>query len=243
MALDDTQYQTLAPDAAMALLEKANVRVVPMHLMPSDAAEEWFDQRSIQFPVAVKIAAPFIAHKAKVGGVRLGCQTPEEVLRAKDSVLSAAARGLDGVQAGQLRQAGVYVQSMRHGDLEVVLSVKRDPAFGPLVGFGLGGWSVELWNDIALRRPPLKHRDIEALLNNTRAGALISSSDRFTSALQDLRTAIAGIAQLALEMDTELGELEANPLIVGSDGAYAVDALGSALVRSASSDQKGCSQR
>jgi acetate---CoA ligase (ADP-forming) len=243
MALGDTQYQTLAPDAAMALLEKANVRVVPMHLMPSDTAEEWFDQRSIQFPVAVKVAAPFIAHKAKVGGVRLGCQTPEEVLRAKESVLSAAARGLDAAQAGQLREAGVYVQSMRHGDVEVVLSVKRDPAFGPLVGFGLGGWAVELWNDIALRRPPLKHRDIEALLNTTRAGALISSSDRFTSALQDLRTAIAGIGQLALEMDTELGELEANPLIVGSDGAYAVDALGSALVRSASSDQKGYAQR
>ena len=155
----------------------------------------------------------------------------------------AAACGLDAVQAAQLREAGVYVQSMRHGDLEVVLSVKRDPAFGPLVGFGLGGWAVELWNDIALRRPPLKHRDIEALLNTTRAGALISSSDRFTSALQDLRTAIAGIGQLALDMDSELGELEANPLIVGSDGAYAVDALGSALVRSASSDKKGGSQR
>jgi hypothetical protein len=239
MAIGDAQYQTLAPDEAMALLEKANVRVVPMHLMPSDAGEEWFGHREIKFPVAVKIAARFIAHKAKVGGVRLGCQTPDEVLRAKDSVLSAAARGLDAAQARQLREAGVYVQTMRHGELEVVLSVKRDPAFGPLVGFGLGGWAVELWSDIALRRPPLKPRDIDALLNTTRAGALICSGDRFRSALQDLRTAIAGIGQLALEMDGELGELEANPLIVGTDGAYAVDALGSAQVLSRSSGREG----
>jgi len=243
MAIVDVQYQTLAPHEAMGLLEKANVRVVPMHLMSCDDSEEWFDEKHITFPVAVKIAARFIAHKAKVGGVWLGCQTPEQVLRARESVLSAAARSLDDARARQLREAGVYVQSMRHGDLEVVLSVKRDPAFGPLVGFGLGGWAIELWKDVALRRPPLKPRDIEALLNTTRAGALIASNDRFASALQDIRTAMAGIGQLALEMDGKLGELEANPLIVGSDGAFAVDALGSALMRSPSSDQEGFAQR
>lgn len=243
MAIGDARYQTLPPHEAMALLEKADVRVVPMHLMPSDAGHEWFGGKNIEFPVAVKIAADFIAHKAKVGGVWLGCQTPEEVLHARESVLTATAAGLDGARAQQLQDAGVYIQTMRQGDLEVVLSVKRDAAFGPLVGFGLGGWAIELWKDIALRRPPLKQRDIDALLNTTRAGALVTSSDRFTKALHDIRAAIAGIGQLVLEMDDELGELEANPLIVGSDGAFAVDALGSVIVRSAPANQEGTSTR
>ncbi len=224
----------LLPHEASDLLEANGVRVAPVHLVGMDAGIEVIEALDLTYPVAVKIAAAEIAHKAKYGGVVLGCQDPGAVLEAKttierDVTRAMAARGEDHVVLG------VYVQPMLLGDLEVLLGIQRDPDFGPLVAFGLGGWAVEVWEDLSFRRPPLTDRDVDSLLSSTRAGALLSSTpDRFGRAIADLRRGIEGMSRLAIELADTLIELEANPMLVNASGAFAVDAVG--LIATSSTD-------
>lgn len=216
----------LAPDQAIKLLERARIRVIPVYLVAPDAQLPYVEALAVDYPVAVKIAAVDIAHKAAVGGVVLGCRGPDEVIAARDRILADVGANMCS-QGRDVVLSGVYVQSMVRGDLEVVLGIQRDPDFGPLVAFGLGGWAVETWADLNFRRPPLRARDVDSILCSTRAGALLSRhTDRFARALQDLRAGIEGLGELALELEDSLIELEANPLVVNAAGAFAVDAIG-----------------
>lgn len=175
----------------------------------------------IGFPVALKLISPDILHKSDIGGVLLNVNDADAA-RAGFSGIIARARAAQ--PDAHIR--GVQVQRMVAGGQEVIVGVKRDPTFGPLVMFGLGGVYVEALADVSFRLAPLTHEDAEALIDEVRSAKLLAGlrgappADR--AALVD---AIVRIGQLAAD-HPEIAELDVNPLLVlpRGQGVIAVDA-------------------
>ncbi|MEE8356376.1 MAG: acetate--CoA ligase family protein, partial [Anaerolineales bacterium] len=122
----------------------------------------------IGYPVVLKIASPDILHKTDVGGVKVGLETPDQLRDAFDLMIYRIERFLPDAQVW-----GCQVQEMAPpGGLEVLIGMNRDPQFGPLVTFGLGGIYVEALKDVTFRVAPFTRLDAEAMLNEIRSKAL-----------------------------------------------------------------------
>jgi acyl-CoA synthetase (NDP forming) len=167
--------------------------------------------REIGYPVVLKTLGA--EHKSDVGGVVLGIPD-EAALRAEYSAM-APRLGSD-----------VTVQPMIESGVEISVGVVRDPAFGPLLVVAAGGTLVELLNERVVALPPLSRAGGLRLLDGMRVGALLAgwrgAAPVDMTALADV---IAAFSTLAIELGDAIDAVEANPVIVSSDGAVAVDAL------------------
>lgn len=175
----------------------------------------------IGYPVVLKIASPDILHKTDVGGVRVGLRSEQEVRDAFELMIYRTQRYLP-----EARVLGCLVQEMAPpGGLEVLVGMNRDPQFGPLVTFGLGGIYVETLKDVTFRIAPFSVHEAGQMLNEIRARALLDGVrgqppvDK--AAIVD---ALLRIGQLVQDFP-EIAELDINPLIVYPQqrGAIAID--------------------
>ena len=114
---------------------------------------------SIGGSVALKAAGALIQHKTEAGLVLLDLRTPEEVAAAYATLAERAGEALEGV----------LVEQMVAGSREFLVGMKRDPAFGPVVTFGLGGTMTEVFRDIVLAIPPIADGDVAELLGRIKA--------------------------------------------------------------------------
>ncbi len=187
----------------------------------------------IGYPVVLKVASPDILHKTDVGGVRVGLQDAADVKDAFDLITYRAARYLP-----EARLWGCVVQKMAPPGLEVLIGMNRDPQFGPLVTFALGGIYVEILKDAAFRLAPFSRAEAEAMLDEIRASPLLEGVrgeppvDR--EALVD---ALLRVGQLATDFP-EIEELDINPFMVYERGQGG-SALDMRLVLAAQSDGSG----
>lgn len=173
------------------------------------------------FPVALKVVSDRIIHKTDVGGVILDRRDPEEVRRGYDSIVAKArAAGLeDSVQ-------GVLVQRYLSEGVEAVIGTTLDPAFGPLIMFGLGGAYVELMRDVVFRLHPMTEYDIDSMIREVRAYDLLKgyrgSPPADVAALRDL---LARVSQMITDLP-ELIEMDLNPvkILPARRGCVVVDA-------------------
>jgi acetate---CoA ligase (ADP-forming) len=175
----------------------------------------------IGFPVVLKIASPDILHKTDVGGVKVGLRNPEEVRDAFELMVYRAERYIPDANIW-----GCLVQQMvPQGGLEVLVGMNRDPQFGPLVTFGLGGIYVETLKDVTFRIAPFSKQEAEQMLQEIRAHALLDgvrgqpAYDK--EAIVDV---LLRIGQLVGDFP-EIAELDINPLMVYPQkrGAIAID--------------------
>lgn len=162
-------------------------------------------------PVALKLVAASLLHKSDVGGVRTGLRTAEDVSAAANQLWAdARARGIT--------PDGILVQPMVTGGLELAIGVVRDPAFGPLVGVGLGGTEVELEADMHFRVAPLTDRDAAEVIRETRAyPRLLAHRGRPAGDLPALTDLLLRVSLMADDLP-ELTELDFNPVIVLPEG-------------------------
>jgi acetyltransferase len=167
----------------------------------------------IGYPVVLKVASPDILHKTDVGGVRVGLQNPTDIRDAFDLITYRAQRYLP-----EARLWGCLVQKMAPPGLEVLIGMNRDPQFGPLVTFGLGGIYVETLKDVAFRIAPFSRREAEDMIGEIRAHALL---DGVRGEPPTDKTAVVNallrIAQLVIDFP-EIVELDINPFIVYEEG-------------------------
>ncbi len=175
----------------------------------------------IGYPVVLKIASPDILHKTDVGGVKVGLENAEQVRDAFELMIYRAQRYLP-----QAHLWGCLVQQMvPAGGLEVLIGMIRDPQFGPLVTFGLGGIYVETLKDVTFRIAPFPVQSAENMLTEIRAHAILDGVrgeppvDK--AAIIDT---LLRIAQLVQDFP-EIVELDINPLMVypKGQGAIAID--------------------
>jgi acetate---CoA ligase (ADP-forming) len=175
--------------------------------------------RTVGFPVVLKMASPDIVHKSDVGGVRLGVRSPDEVRSAYEALLADVAR-----RVPEARVDGVLVQHQLDGGRETIVGVTRDPVFGPLVMFGLGGVFVEVLRDVAFRMPPLDERTANEMVRAIRGiGILTGARGTAPSDLAAIADVLRRVGQLA-EDHPRIAELDVNPLMARDEGAVALDA-------------------
>ncbi|HTY65015.1 MAG TPA: acetate--CoA ligase family protein [Alphaproteobacteria bacterium] len=171
----------------------------------SDAA------RKLSGPVVVKILSRAVAHKSEIGGVAVGVAAEHVAERCR--TMSAAAA------AAKAPIEGFLVQEQIRDGIEMILGFHRDPQLGPAILLGLGGIATELFDDTAIRLPPLGPRDAQAMIAELKSAALLHGfRGRPKADVAALADAILAFQAMVLALEDRLGEAEINPLFVLPQG-------------------------
>jgi acyl-CoA synthetase (NDP forming) len=171
------------------------------------------------FPAVLKIVSPDVAHKSDVGGVKLGLESKEDVEAAFEEIAAA-------VKAAQPKAQieGVAVQKMAPAGTEVIVGMSKDPQFGPVMMFGLGGILVEVLKDVAFRIVPLEPKDAREMVREIKGFPVLEGVRGQPPAdLAALEKLILQVSDF-VEAHPEIDELDLNPVFAYPDGVLAVDA-------------------
>jgi acetate---CoA ligase (ADP-forming) subunit beta len=185
--------------------------------------EEAIDKAKVmQFPLVMKVVSPHIVHKSDYGGVMVGLQTLEEVDQAFDCIYENARK--KGISSKDIE--GVVIQEMIDGLEEIIVGIKRDPLFGPILVIGIGGIFVELFKDVQLGICPLTVEDIFKMIGKLKGYPLL---DGFRGRKRTDIAALVSLSQNVVKMAMEneqIIEMDLNPVILKEEGygAIAVDA-------------------
>jgi acetate---CoA ligase (ADP-forming) len=177
--------------------------------------------RGIGYPVVLKIVSPDISHKTDVGGVEVGLDSDPAVRAAAERMTRTVRH-----RAPRARLAGFEVESQVVGGKEVLVGIQRDPYFGPIVVFGMGGIYVEILRDVTFRLAPVRPLGAQHMIESVRGYPVLKGArGESASDLAALAEAIERVSQLAVDRP-EVAELDLNPLIVrpAGRGVVAVDA-------------------
>jgi acetyltransferase len=215
----EQQRRTLTEIESKAILSAYGIPVNPT-IAVSSAAEAVRAAKEIGFPVVLKVNSPDITHKSEVRGVRFYLRTAQEVQAAFEQIVAAAR-----AHNAAARVLGVTVESQEgEADCELLLGSKRDPDFGPLILFGLGGTFTEVMEDWAIDLPPLNLHLARSLIQRTRVYRVLQGYRHVPPANLDLLGEIlVRISQLVTDFP-EIIELDINPLMLVNGKAVAVDA-------------------
>lgn len=201
-------------------LLKAYGLPAPEGRLATSAAESARIAKSIGFPAVLKIQSRDILHKVDVGGVQLNIQTEEQARNAYESIISSVRARLPEAIID-----GVYVTQQAPKGAEVILGMKRDPSFGPVILFGLGGTFVEIYQDTSLRVAPLTSIEAMEMVQQIKAYPILSGArGRQPKDVNGIVDALLRLSQMTMA-HPEIRELDINPLIVldEGEGCFAVD--------------------
>ncbi|MFN3267828.1 MAG: acetate--CoA ligase family protein [Zestosphaera sp.] len=180
----------------------------------------------IGYPVVLKIVSPDIVHKSDVGGVKLNLSSSEEVRRSFDEILRSVR-----IKAPEAKITGILVQEMIPQSLEVIVGATRDPTFGPVLLFGLGGIFVEVLKDVSFRITPLTRYDAETMLTEIKAAKILDgyrgTPPRDKEAIIDIVLKLAKF----MEEHESVTDVDLNPVMVFEVGRGAKVADARILIR------------
>ncbi|WP_235889811.1 acetate--CoA ligase family protein [Brucella haematophila] len=181
------------------------------------ALPEQFDN-----PVVLKVLHEKLAHKTEVGGVALNIKSRADAIIAAEKMVASVER-----HDPSIKLENFLLEPMQSAPLaELIVGVKRDPLFGQVLLIGAGGILVELLKDAATLLLPVSRSEVRSALQNLKSFSLLDGfRGRPKADLEAVVDAIMAIASYADEHHETLLELDVNPLMVGADGAVAVDAL------------------
>ncbi len=177
--------------------------------------------QQIGFPVVMKIWSPDIIHKSDVGGVKVGLRSVSEVMDAFDLMMYRIPK-----KQPKAAIQGVLVEKMATGGKEVILGMNRDPRFGPLMMFGMGGTMVEVLKDVSFYLAPVTDGEAKQMLKSTKTYQMLKGVRGDEGVDVDaLAEGIQRLSQLVTEFP-QIKELDINPFLVGPYGTtpIAVDA-------------------
>jgi acetate---CoA ligase (ADP-forming) len=213
----------LSEPQALALLGAAGLRTVP-HRVVQSADEAVAAARALGYPVVMKVVSADITHKSDVGGVALGLADDDAVRAALASMQAAVAR-----QAPQACIDGWLVAPLLRGGVECILGIQRDPVFGPMVMFGLGGVFVEIVGDVALHSAPVTPEQALQMMRSTRAWPLLNGArGRPPADVDALAQQIAALSRWAVACGDTLASVDVNPYLAlpaAQGGGCALDGV------------------
>jgi acetyltransferase len=212
--------KSLSETESKRILDCYGIRV-PREIVARDPDAAAEAASTIGGKVALKIVSPDILHKTEAGGVRLGLSVAEDVRAAAQEILASASR-----YAPQARIDGVSVQEMAPSGVEIVLGMKNDRQFGPLVAVGLGGIMVELLGDTAVRLAPIGETAARDMLASLKGYPLLTGfRGRPGVDVDGLVDAICRLSELAHDLADVIDQIDVNPVIASGAGVLAADAL------------------
>ncbi|MDX9819783.1 MAG: GNAT family N-acetyltransferase, partial [Desulfococcus multivorans] len=176
--------------------------------------------REMGYPLVMKIHSPDIPHKTDAGGVRLDLRCDADVCEAYNQIISSARE-----YKPDARMEGVTIQPyFSNPDFEILMGGKRDPSFGPVILFGMGGIFTEVLKDRALGLPPMNRLLARRLMQETKAYALLQGyRNRPAADMERLEEMIVRLSQLLIDFP-EIAELDMNPVLIKDGNPVAVDA-------------------
>ncbi len=197
---------------SMDILKAYDIPVVPSKIAKKlsdviSSAEE------IGYPVVMKILSPDISHKTDVGGIRLNLQHADDVERAYKSMMSDVKHYMPDA-----RITGVQLQKMIDGGKEVIIGMDRDPQFGPLLMFGLGGTYVEFLKDVSFAVAPISMPEAKKMVSSIKTYPMIAGvRGEAASDIDSIVQTLLKVSQLVTDFP-EILEFEINPLMVMPEG-------------------------
>ncbi len=190
---------------------------VPEGRMVSTAEEAMEAASQLGYPLAMKIVSPDIIHKSDVGGVKLNLTTEQEVADSFELMMIRVSRAAPGAFL-----EGVYLERMVTKGREVILGMTRDPQFGPMLMFGLGGIFVEVLHDVSFHLAPITQTEAMSMLMGTRSYKLLEGfRGQSRVDITMIAEALQRISQLVTDFP-QIAELDINPFMVGGPGEESV---------------------
>jgi acyl-CoA synthetase (NDP forming) len=205
--LNEAEAKTLLREFGVPVVQEAVVK---------DEQEAIRVAGEMGYPLVIKGLGSTLAHKTERGLVRLNLNSPQDIREALKAITTAAVDELDGF----------LIQPQIEGKRELVAGLFRDPQFGPVVMFGIGGVFTEAFADVSFRLAPITETDVEAMLAEIRATVFLGKfrGEEAVNRQQIMQT-LSGLSRIGLEFP-EIAEIDINPLLVSPDGRLrAVDAL------------------
>ena len=200
------------------ILKQVGISVVEARLAKNQK-EVVSMSRKIGFPVVLKIISPDVVHKTDSGGVKLSLKNVSEVKKAYHEILEAV-----GKQYPDAVIHGISVQKMVRPGTEVIVGTSKDPQFGPVIMFGLGGIFVEILKDVSFRVVPVNRKDAQEMTEEIKGYALLRGyRGKEPANIPALVEIILRVSNFIHE-NPQIKELELNPVFAYEDRALAVDA-------------------
>jgi acetyltransferase len=211
--------KVLFPHEAIAVIEAYGVEA-PGSKLAKTAEEAVTHAETIGYPVVMKVVSPDIMHKTDIGGVELNLTNSQMVRIAFEEIMmkSRKAQPLAKIY-------GITVDKMVPRGREMIIGMSRDPQFGPMIMFGLGGIYVNFLKDVSFRLAPVNEREAQEMMEETRSYTLLKGVRGEAPAdINALRDAIMRIGVMVWDQP-ELKELDINPILVYDEnkGVSALD--------------------
>lgn len=207
---------------AKQLLAAHGIPAVPEKVLGS-AEEAAAYAKQIGFPVVMKIASADIVHKSEIGGVLLNVADADSVREGFQTLLGNAERRVPDAKLD-----GVLVARQIVGGVECFMGIQRDPQFGPVAVFGLGGIFVEVLKDVAFRRCPFDREEARDLILSIKGAPLLQGArGRAPVDLDALSQVLANLSRFAVGAGERLDSIDINPVFAMPEGqgAFAADAV------------------
>jgi acyl-CoA synthetase (NDP forming) len=186
--------------------------------LAKDASQAKEFAKNMGFPVAMKIDSMDVIHKTDSGAVKINVKTEQEAEAAYNEIINNVRSRFDNP-----RIEGVYIQPMVSGT-EIIIGMKRDSQFGPVLAFGLGGIFVEVLKDVSLRIAPIKRENAVAMIKEIRSYKMLEGVRGKPAAnIEALIDILLKLSSLVME-NQNISELDFNPVFVDDKRALLVDA-------------------
>lgn len=192
----------------------------PKNFLATNEEEAIKSSNEIGYPVVMKIVSPEIVHKSESGGVKVGIRNQDQARKAFNDILANVKS-----YNPEATIKGVLVQEMIESAKETILGSKRDPLFGPLIMFGLGGIYVEILKDVVFRLAPINGQDAKEMIESIKTIKLLKGvRGEEPSDLEGIEESLQRLSQLVTDFP-EIEEFDMNPLLVleKGKGVRAVD--------------------
>lgn len=221
--LQEGATRSLSEAQAKQQLREAGVALLP-NVLATSAEEARALADRMGYPVVAKIASEQIVHKSDIGGVQVGLQDGAQVAAAWRDIMASVAR-----HKPEAKVDGLLVERMApRGGVELMIGVTRDPVFGHVMTFGLGGIYVEIFRDVTRRLLPIGPRDAAAMVREMRCFPLLDGArGRPAADVAALEELLVRISDFVVRHGERIEEMDLNPVWVGAkgEGAMPLDAV------------------
>jgi acyl-CoA synthetase (NDP forming) len=218
-----TATRSLSEAQAKGQLQASGIGLLPSTLA-STLEQAVAAANAMGYPVVTKIASEQIVHKSDIGGVKVGLQDADQLRLAWSDIMDAAR-----LHRPDATIDGLLVEKMApRGGLELMIGVTRDPVFGHVMTFGLGGIYVEILRDVTRRMLPLSAGGAAAMVREMRCFPLLDGArGRPPADLAALETLLLRISDFVMQNAGRIEEMDLNPVWIGSrgEGVFPLDAV------------------
>jgi len=193
----------------------------PRSLIAKTPEEAAAAAKGIGYPVVMKILSPQISHKSDIGGVKVNLNSKKDV---ENSFFDITTRIRNIMPTAYIY--GVLIQEMIPKGKEVIMGITKDPQFGHMIMFGLGGIYVEVLKDISFRIVPLSREDAHEMIRETKTFPLLRGVRGEAEAdIEAIEKSLLLLSQMAVDFP-QIIEADINPLLVKNrgEGSVAIDA-------------------